>query len=126
VAFTVLLRAKPRDARWVLLSVVIALAISRSVGAWIGAELAAFTSALAVASVSHAFARWMDRPIALMLTPGILFLVPGSIGFLSLRSLLDDDIEGGVTTAFRMALVAMALAAGVLVATAAIPPRKAL
>ena len=61
-----------------------------------------------------------------MLVPGILFLVPGSVGFLSIRSLLENDVEGAVSTAFRMSIVAMALAAGILVATAAVPPRRAL
>lgn len=125
-AFTVLLRARARDAGWVLLSVGVALAASQLGAASVGAELGAFVGALAVAAASHLFARTNDRPVNLMLTPGILFLVPGSIGFLSVRSLLDNDTALAVATAFRMALVAMALAAGVLVATAAVPPRRAL
>ena len=83
-------------------------------------------SLLIVASASHVFARWRDRPVNLMLVPGILFLVPGSVGFLSLSSLLESDVVHAVETAFRMALIATALAAGVLVATAAVPPRNPL
>ncbi len=124
--FTVLLRARPRDGGWVLLAVAIALLASQIGGAWVGAELGAFVGALAVGAASHLFARVRDRPVNLMLTPGILFLVPGSVGFLSIRSLLENEPEVAVATAFRMALVAMALATGVLVATAAVPPRKAL
>ncbi|AKF10323.1 threonine/serine ThrE exporter family protein [Sandaracinus amylolyticus] len=126
LGFTVLLRAKPADGVWVLFAVVLALAGSQLGGRLMGAELGAFVGALVVASASHVFARWRDRPVNLMLVPGILFLVPGSIGFLSIRSLLEHDVEGAVSTAFRMSIVAMALAAGILVATAAVPPRKAL
>lgn len=124
--FTVLLRARPRDGGWVFVSVGIALVASQLGGQWVGAELGAFVGALAVAAASHVFARMRDRPVNLMLTPGILFLVPGSVGFLSIRSLLENEPEVAVATAFRMALVAMALATGVLVATAAVPPRRAL
>ena len=92
----------------------------------LGAELGAFVAALIVASAAHAFSRFFDRPLALILTPGILTLVPGSIGFLSVNSLLDGEVVEAISTAFRMLLVAMALAAGILVATAAVPPRRSL
>lgn len=126
IGYTVLLRARPKDLGWILVAVTVALIGSQLGGRYLGAETGAFVGALAVAATSHAFARWADRPASLMLVPGILMLVPGSIGFLSISSLLANDVEGAVSTAFRMALVAMALAAGLLVATAAIPPRKAL
>lgn len=126
LGFTVLLRARPRDGGWVLLSVGIALAFSQLGGELLGAELGAFVGSAAVATAAHAFARLRDRPVNLMLTPGVLFLVPGSVGFLSIRSLLENDPQTAVATAFRMALVAMAIATGILVATAAVPPRKAL
>lgn len=126
VGYTLLLRAKPRDTGWILLAVSISLAGSQLGGRVLGAEIGAFVGALAVGTVSHAFARWRDRPVSLMLVPGILMLVPGSFGFLSISSLLQNDVVGAVGTAFRMLLIATALAAGVLVATAAVPPRKAL
>lgn len=126
LGFSVLLRTRVRDGGWVLLAVLISLGGSQLGGRLIGPELGAFVGSLAVASASHVFARWADRPVNLMLVPGILFLVPGSIGFLSLSSLLEHDVVHAIETAFRMALVATALAAGVLVATAAVPPRKAL
>ena len=126
LAYTVLLRARPRDLWWILVAVSIALLGSQIGGRVLGPELGAFVGALALATASHAFARIWDRPVNMMLAPGILLLVPGSIGFLSIQSLLENDPQTAVATAFRMALVAMALAAGILVATAAVPPRRAL
>ncbi len=126
LGFAVLLRVRPSDFGWVLLSVTLALAGSRLGGTLLDAELGAFVGAALVASAAHAFSRAYDRPISVMLVPGILFLVPGSVGFLSVSSLLANDVEGAVGTAFRMFLVAMALAAGVLVATAAVPPRRSI
>lgn len=122
----VLLRGKPADRWWVLFAVALATAGSRLGGWLLGAELGAFVAALVVAGSANALARWRDRPAALVLVPGILFLVPGSVGFLGIRSMLEDDVTTGIETFFRMFLVAMAIAAGVLVATAAVPPRRAL
>ena len=62
----------------------------------------------------------------LLLTPGILMLVPGSVGFLSVASMVESDITGALQTGFRMLLIATSLAAGVLIATVAVPPRRAL
>ena len=55
-----------------------------------------------------------------------MLLVPGSIGFRSLSSLLERNVVAGVDTAFSMLLVAVALAAGLLVANAIAPARKVL
>jgi uncharacterized membrane protein YjjB (DUF3815 family) len=56
----------------------------------------------------------------------MLMLVPGSVGFLSVSSMLEADVVAALETAFRMILIATALAAGVLVASVAIPPRRPL
>ncbi len=125
IGFAIILHARRRDLGWILVAVGIALFGSQLGGLWLGAELGAFVGAAAVAAASHAFARRFDRPVNLMLTPGTLLLVPGSVGFLSISSLLAHDPATAVATAFRMALVAMAIAAGILVATAAVPPRRA-
>lgn len=124
LSFSVLLRARPSDRVWILLAAGISLVGSRLGGWLLGAELGAFVASMLVASAAHVFARMKDRPIALILTPGILFLVPGSVGFLSVRSLLEGDVTAAIETGFRMLLIAFAIAAGMLVATAAVPPRK--
>jgi uncharacterized membrane protein YjjP (DUF1212 family) len=58
--------------------------------------------------------------------PGLMLLVPGSLGFRSVHSLLARDIVGGVGTAFSMVLVGVAIVAGQLIANTVVPPRKAL
>lgn len=55
-----------------------------------------------------------------------MVLVPGSIGFRSMESLLARDVLAGVDTAFSMLMVAVALVAGLLFANALVQPRKAL
>jgi uncharacterized membrane protein YjjB (DUF3815 family) len=65
---------------------------------------------------SAAYERWKKRPAPVVLVPGILLLVPGSIGYLSMSSLMQRNTIAGVDTAFTMILTAMSLVAGLLIA----------
>ncbi|MBX3270983.1 MAG: threonine/serine exporter family protein [Sandaracinaceae bacterium] len=126
LAFALLLRAAPRDLPAILASAITAVLGARLGREWLGPELGALVGATFVALVSHLYARRFDRPALLLLTPGILLLVPGSVGFLSVSSMLEADVGAAMQLAFRMILIATSLAAGVLVATVAVPPRRAL
>jgi uncharacterized membrane protein YjjP (DUF1212 family) len=89
-------------------------------------HVAAFCAALAVCVLANALARIMDRPAQLFQLPGMILLVPGSFGFVSLGDLLAKKPEAGVQEAFTMALVGAALVIGVLVANVVMPARKLL
>ena len=73
---------------------------------------------------SAAFERWRHRPAPVVLVPGILLLVPGSIGYRSLSSLLERDTIAGIDTAFTMVLTAVSLVAGLLLAGVLVPPPR--
>jgi uncharacterized membrane protein YjjB (DUF3815 family) len=92
----------------------------------LGPSLAATVSALVLGLGSNAFARITDRPAALVMVPGILLLVPGTMGFRSVTSFLRRDVIAAVDTAFAVGLVAGALVTGLLIANLILPPRKAL
>lgn len=124
IAFTVLLRAQPGDAIWILLTGVLAFVGGRWGARAVNQEIGAFTGALIVGLASAAYARWRNRPSVITLVPGILLLVPGSIGFRSLSSLLDRQVIQGVETAFRMIMTVIALVAGLLVANVIAPTRR--
>lgn len=126
LAFTVLLRAQPRDAIWIVLAGAVAVLGSRLGSRTLGLELGVFVGALVVGAASNLYARLLDRPAPVTQVPGILLLVPGSIGFRSLSSLLDREVVLGVETAFRMILMAVALVAGILVSNIIAPPRRTL
>ena len=89
-------------------------------------HVAAFCAALAVCILSNGLARLTNRPAQLFQLPGMILLVPGSFGFVSLGQLLAKKAEAGVQEAFTMALVGAALVIGVLVANVVLPARKLL
>jgi uncharacterized membrane protein YjjP (DUF1212 family) len=124
LAFTVLLRAMPRDTGWIVLSGVVAFVGSRIGTHVLGAELGLFIGALAVGIGSNVYARLLDRPVAITQVPGVLLLVPGSIGYRSLAALLDREVVSGVETAFQMVMTAVSLVAGLLIANIVSPQRK--
>jgi uncharacterized membrane protein YjjP (DUF1212 family) len=124
LALTVRLRAIPRDALWIILSGTLAVAGSRFGSALLDPELGVFVGALTVGLASNLFARVFNRPSAIPWVAGLLLLVPGSIGFRSFTSLLDNKVVLGVETAFAMILIATALVAGTFIANVILPPRK--
>lgn len=126
LAFTVLLRAQPRDAIWIVLTGIFGVIGGRTGANALGNELGVFVGALVVGSVSNIYGRVLNRPATVTLVPGIFLLVPGRIGFRSLASLLDREVVLGVETAFRMILMAVALVAGMLVSNVVVPPRRTL
>ena len=60
----------------------------------------------------------------MVLVPGILLLVPGSIGYRSMSSLMERDTVAGIATAFTMVLTAVSLVAGLLIAGVLAPEPK--
>ena len=76
--------------------------------------------------LSNGLSRATNRPAQLFQLPGMILLVPGSFGFVSLGQLLAKKAEAGIQEGFTMALVGAALVIGVLVANVMLPPRKLL
>lgn len=125
-SFTVLFRARPRDGGWIFLAAGVALLGARGGATLLGPELGAFAGALSLGMASNAHARLLQRPSAITQVPGLMLLVPGSMGFKSVAALVEHNTLAGVQTAFAMTLVAVSLATGLLVANGLVPPRRAL
>ncbi len=125
VAFAILLRADRGDFGWILAAGILAFVATRVGSDLLGPELGVFVGALAVGLGSNLFNRLTERPAAVTLVPGLLTLVPGSVGFRSISALLDSQVVAGIDTAFSMLLTAVSLVAGLLTA-AAIYPEKPL
>ena len=72
---------------------------------------------------SNVISRIRDQPSSVTQVPGILFLVPGSVGVRSVFSMLDREVIRGVETTFQMLLIGASLVAGLLVANVLAPSR---
>lgn len=124
LAFGVLLRARWRDFPWLWLSSTIGYTAVRVSALAFGPALAAALGALVVGVLANLYDRRGLGPAAVALVPGVLLLVPGSIGYRSLTSLLDENVIVGVTAGFTMILTAVAIAVGLLVSSVIVPTRR--
>ena len=125
LAFTVLLKAESRDAGYIVLAGALAYAGVTFGAILLGPELGAFGGALMAGVGAYGYSRITNRPSQVTLVPGLLLLVPGSIGLRSVTSMMDRDVLLGVEGAFRMGLIAVSLATGILIARI-ISPRRPL
>jgi uncharacterized membrane protein YjjP (DUF1212 family) len=128
-ALAVVVQAGPRQVGWIVAACVIGYIGTRVGSAWLGGPLGmmgVLFGALLLGVGSNAYARWLDRPAQVVQTPAVFLLVPGSMGFRGMESLLDRDTLTGVETVFAMFVVALALVAGLLIANAVVSPRRSL
>ncbi len=126
LSFVVLFQARPREFGWITLVGAAAIGGGRLGVAWLGADLGPFLGALVVGLASNLLARYRDRPTALTQLPALILLVPGSLGLRSISALLASDTLAGVQSLFGVALVAVSLVAGLLMANVLLPPRRVL
>ena len=126
IAFAVLFRARLRDWPITISAAVLGYLSTRWASAQMSQEFGVFFAACVVCLAANAFARWSRRPGALVRVPGIILLVPGSVGFKSLSFLVERDVFLGLDTAVGLLLVLASLAAGLLVANTVLPPRNSL
>jgi uncharacterized membrane protein YjjP (DUF1212 family) len=128
-AFAVLFKASRRDTLLVMASVWLGFAVQRrahSVPAlqWGALPGGGFAAGIVVTAVSNAYGRWANRPGALVRVPGIILLVPGSLGFRSLNFAFERDLMLGLDTAFAVVTALIALVAGILVGSLVLPSRR--
>jgi uncharacterized membrane protein YjjP (DUF1212 family) len=124
VSFVVVLKAERRDTGWIVLACFVSYLLASALVRGAGPEIGLFLAALVDGVASSLWGRWRDRPQSVVMVPAILMLVPGSVGFRSLNSLLEQNVIAGVQTAFAMVLAATALSAGLLVAASIADGRR--
>jgi len=123
---SILVQAAPRAFGWILAACVVGYVGSDLGARWLGSDMGVLVGAFALGVTSNAYARFLHRPAQIVQVPAVFILVPGSMGFRGMTSLLGHDTMSGVETVFTMFIVAVAIAGGLLVANAAVSPRRSL
>ena len=126
LGFTVLFQARWADAPVILIACLLAFYGARLGGQWPTPIGGAVLGALLVGTFANLQARLRDVPASVALEPGILLLVPGSLGLRGLEALMAGQAIDGVNTGFTMVLTSAALVGGLLMANALLPARRAL
>ena len=124
-AFAVLFRARRRDVPVVMLAAMSGYLISRLAGdAW-GSPVGVFLAALAMTAGGNAYARWWNRPGAIVRVPGIIMLVPGSASLRGVISLFQQqDLAAGQDALIGVLNILLALVAGLLFGNLLVSTRR--
>ena len=124
MAFTVIFKSRVKDTGWIFLAIVMAFLGSTVFGLWIDQPFQSLASVMVISMAGNIYARITSNPAALMHIPGIILLVPGSIGFNSLSSMLSNNTVTGIQAAFDAVLIAVSISIGLLVGNLLVPPKK--
>lgn len=124
VTLGILFQAPRRDLGWIAIACLLTFAAVSWTSKPLGPELGVFVGAFVAGVASNIYARCFDRPAAVTRVPSMMLLVPGGLGFLSMSSLMEQDVTKGLQTAFSVAVMAVALVTGLLISNAIVPPRK--
>lgn len=121
LACVIILRAQASDAKWTCSAAVLAILAHLVATNFLG-EIAGITAAAFVVGLAgNAVARQFYRSPLAFIVPGILLLVPGSIGYQSASSLFAGQIITGVDRAFDTFVAFLAIAYGLVASTLLLP-----
>jgi len=124
VASLILMQARWRDAGWIAFAALVALYGARLGAGILGPELGVCIGAFLVGVAGNTFSRILRRPAITLVAPGILPLVPGSLGLRGTSFLFMDSPSRGASWSLAALVIAGALVAGVLAANFFVPPRR--
>jgi uncharacterized membrane protein YjjP (DUF1212 family) len=124
--FVVLFKAQPKHYIWMFIACLISFYSLSIFASFNTKELAVFFAAFSLGLASNIISRLTDRPVSLMLVPGIILLVPGSIGFKSVSYLVNAQTLSGIENAFSTVITAVALAAGLIFSNMIFKQKRAL
>jgi uncharacterized membrane protein YjjP (DUF1212 family) len=99
----------------------LAWAVYSLVNARMGNVVGAFAGALAVASAGHLYQFLTKRPATLVQIPGLITLVPGSMGLRGVHALIQQDSTAGISLLSDMVMTGAVLAVGLLLADNILP-----
>lgn len=126
MAFTIIFNAHYRDFKWILFSGVTTLGSLIIGGQYFNQILSVFLSSFIIGAASNFIAIKRNKPATVTLLPGIIFIVPGSIGMKGINLIFQNDYIAGLSGGFQSIILTITIVAGLFFANIVIPPRKQL
>ncbi|MAY79572.1 MAG: hypothetical protein CL930_02205 [Deltaproteobacteria bacterium] len=126
LTISILFKAPLRQWGWILITSALTFGTMEASSMVMRPEATVFMGGLVLGCSSNLFARLKNLPSAITRMPGLLFLVPGSLSFLSIRHVMDGNTAEASQVVGQLVMVAISLVMGMVVAGRLIPPRKAL
>jgi uncharacterized membrane protein YjjP (DUF1212 family) len=125
-SFAILFRSARRDVPLVMAAAAFGYVITFYGGHEFTPQFGVFLAGLGISALSNLYARVSRRPGALVRTPGIILLVPGSLGFLTLSQIAERDVFLGINSAVSLVAILVSLVAGLLFGDLFVSSRRVL
>ncbi len=125
-AFSILFKIPLKFYPWILVSSGIGFFTTYFASQSFGVNIGTFLAGFAVCLLANGFARWQKRPTLLLELPGLITIVPGSIGFKGLQFFFEKNTLAGIDSIFDMFLIAIALVSGFLLANILLASNRSL
>ena len=126
LGLTIAFMAKKSDFKWVLLSGFVTIFSLKLGTNYLSAPLSIFLSAFTCGIFSNLIAKLRNKPAAITLLPGIIFIVPGSIGLKGLNMMFQNNLIAGIEFSVNAIIISVTIIAGLFFANIFLPPRKGL
>ena len=123
-AMLILLQAKIQDSFIILCAVLLGLYGARFGAVLVGPQLGVCIGAFLVSLTGNIFSHVTKRSPNMVIAPGLIPLVPGSLGMRGASALFHNDAASGASWAIAALVVAGSLVAGLLAANVFVPPRR--
>jgi uncharacterized membrane protein YjjP (DUF1212 family) len=123
-SFAVLFSARRKDFHIAMLAAIISYVISRAGVAVGGLEFGVLMASMSIAILSNLYGRVFKQTGALIRVPGIILLVPGTIGYHGATALFLDGGANLTDTTLLALRLLISLVGGLLFGNTLLPPRR--
>lgn len=124
--FAILFKSPRRYFPVVMAGVALAYGCTQIGGLYSTPAFGVFLGGLVISAASNLFAHAFGRPGALIREPGIVLLVPGSVGFRTMSFMFERDFNVGLDMVLSLVTLLVAIVAGLLFGDLLVPPRRKL
>ena len=123
-SFAVLFSARKKDFHIAMLAAIVSYVISRAGVAAGGLEFGVLLASMSVAVLGNLYGRIFKQSGALVRVPGVILLVPGTIGYHGATALFLDGGTNLTDTTLLALRLLIALVGGLLFGNTLLPPRR--
>lgn len=124
LSFAVIFNVRLGEFPLAVLAAVTGYLVSRFGAILGGVEFGVLLAALAIALLGNTLGRALRLPAALVRVPGIILLVPGSLGYRTVTNVLVHGEPTSQDTAILVGTMVISLVGGLLIGNTLIPPRR--
>ena len=125
-AVAIIFNAKIKDIKWIIAASFIGFMSTKWGVEHLGVKLGYIIPGFCLSVYSNFIARLLDQPASITIIPGMYYMVPGSVGFKTVQSLLFDRYDDFLSSAVSLLFISISLVAGLSFGYILVPPRRSL